>query len=95
MDINHIIVSVHCRIHQNCSVFRSAKFFENDHWLVVATLKFHVKSRKLQRCDRTVFHLKKLKDLTCTQEYAVANRFRVLDTLKDPAPKCRVTYVGC
>ena len=57
-----------------------------DHRLVVATLKPHVKSRKLPRSDHTVFHLEKLKDFLCAHEYAVivANRFRVLDTLEDP-----------
>ena len=33
-----------------------------DHRLVVATLKLHVKSRKISRCDHNVFHLEKLKD---------------------------------
>ena len=34
----------------------------------------------------TVFHLEKLKDLTCAQDYAVtvSNRFETLDTLEDP-----------
>ena len=34
----------------------------------------------------TLFHLEKLKDLTCAQEYAVtvSNWFGVLDTLEDP-----------
>ncbi|MPC64178.1 Extracellular tyrosine-protein kinase PKDCC [Portunus trituberculatus] len=38
------------------------------------------------RCDHTVFHLEKLKDLTCAQEYAVtiSNRFGVLETIEDP-----------
>ena len=66
--------------------FRSAKFFATDHRLVVATLKLHIKSRKPSRCGHTVFHLEKLKDLTCAQEYTVtvSNWFGVLDTLEDP-----------
>ncbi|XP_045124384.1 uncharacterized protein LOC123512207 [Portunus trituberculatus] len=54
-------------------------------WLV-ATLKLHVKSRKPPRCDHTVFHPERLKDLKCAQEYVVtvSNRFGVLDTLENP-----------
>ena len=53
--------------------------------LVVATLKLHVTSRKPPRCNHTVFHLEKLKDLICALEYAVTvyNRFGVLNTLED------------
>ncbi|KAG0711895.1 LINE-1 retrotransposable element ORF2 protein [Chionoecetes opilio] len=65
---------------------RSAEFFGTDHKLVVATLKLHVKSRRISRGNHTVFHLEKLKDLTCAHEYAVAvsNRFDVLGALGDP-----------
>ncbi|KAG0698159.1 Protein spinster [Chionoecetes opilio] len=51
-----------------------------------ATLKLHVKSRRISRGNHTVFHLEKLKDLTCAHEYAVAvsNRFDVLGALGDP-----------
>ena len=61
-------------------------FFATDHRLVVATLKLHVKSRKISRCDHNVFHLEKLKDLPCVHEYGVtvSNRFEVLDALEDP-----------
>ena len=63
--------------------FSCAEFFATDHRLVVASLKLHIKSRKPPRRNHTVFHLEKLKDLTCAQEYAVtvSNRFGVLDTL--------------
>ena len=85
-EIDHILVGTRWRILQNCRVFRSAEFFATDHRLVVATLKLHVKSRRIPRCNHTVFHLEKLKDLTCAHEYAVtvSNRFEVLDTLEDP-----------
>ena len=85
-EIDHILVSTRWRILQNCRVFRSAEFFATDHRLVVATLKLHVRTRMSPRCNHTVFHLERLKDLTCAQEYAVAvsNRFEVLDTLEDP-----------
>ena len=57
-----------------------------DHRLVAASLKLHVKTRKPPRCNHTVFHLEKLKDLTCAQQYAVtvSNRFGALDILEDP-----------
>ncbi|KAG0722413.1 hypothetical protein GWK47_006041 [Chionoecetes opilio] len=85
-EIDHILVSTRWRILQNCRVYRSAEFFGTDHRLVVATLKLHVKSRRISRGNHTVFHLEKLKDLTCAHEYAVAvsNRFDVLGALGDP-----------
>ncbi|KAG0712627.1 Sodium/glucose cotransporter 4 [Chionoecetes opilio] len=65
-----------------------AFLYEHPFWkaLVVATLKLHVKSRRISRGNHTVFHLEKLKDLTCAHEYAVAvsNRFDVLGALEDP-----------
>ena len=66
--------------------FRSAEFFATDHRLVVAILKLHVKSRKISRYDHNVFHLEKLKDLTCAHEYAetVSNNFEVLNALENP-----------
>ncbi|KAG0717717.1 Craniofacial development protein 2 [Chionoecetes opilio] len=70
-EIDHILVSTR-RILQNCRVYRSAEFFGTDDRLVVATLKLHVKSRRISRGNHTVFHLEKLKDLTCAHEYAAA-----------------------
>ena len=63
----------------------SAKLFAVDHRLVVATLKLHVKSRKPPRCDHTMFHLEKWKDLTFGQGYnvTISNLFGVFDTLED------------
>ena len=70
-EINHILVSTRWMILQNCRVFSECRV------LVVASLKLHVKSRKPPRCNHTMFHLEKLKDLTCAQQYAVtvSNRF--------------------
>ena len=50
------------------------------------TLKLHVKSRKPPRSNHTVFHLEKLKHLTCAQGYAVtvSNRFGAFDILEYP-----------
>ena len=83
--IHHILVSTHLRIIQNSRVFRSAKFFATNHRFVVATLKLHVKSRKISRYNHNVFHLEKLKDSTCAHEYAmtVSIRFEVLVALED------------
>ncbi len=69
---------------QNCRVFWSAEFFATDH-ILVATLNLHMKSRRISRCDNIMFHLEKLKDLSCAHEYAVtvSNRFNVLGTLGD------------
>ena len=80
--------------------FRSAEFFATDHRLVVAILKLHVKSRKMSRCDHNVFHLDKLKDSSCVQEYAVTvlNQFKVLagnvvsEKLLYPRKHYRVSY---
>ncbi|XP_045121817.1 uncharacterized protein LOC123510602 [Portunus trituberculatus] len=85
-EIDHILISTRCRILQNCIVVQSAEFFATDHRLVLVTLKLHVKSRKPPRCDHTVFHLDKLKDLKCAKELAVtvSNRFGMLDTIEDP-----------
>ena len=85
-EIDHILVSTRWRILQNCRVYRSAEFFATDHRLVVATLKIHVRSKKIPRCDFPRFHLEKLREPACAQEYAVAvsNRFEVLGTLEDP-----------
>ena len=70
----------------DCTGFRNDKFFVTHHRLVIATLKLHVKSRKPPRCNHTMFHLNKLKDSTCAQEYkvTVSSRFEVLDTLEAP-----------
>ena len=85
-EIDNIIVSSRWRILQNCRVFRNAGFFATDHRLVVASLKLHIKSKKPPRRNHTVFHLEKLKDLTCAQEYAVtvSDRFGALDTHEEP-----------
>ncbi|KAG0718623.1 Transient receptor potential channel pyrexia [Chionoecetes opilio] len=66
-ETDHVLVSTRWRILQSCRVYWSAEFFGTDHRLVVATLKLHVKSRRISRGNRTVFHLEKLKDLTCAR----------------------------
>ena len=66
-DIDYILVSTR-RILQNCRIFWSAVFFATNRRLVVATLKLHVKSRKISKCDHNVFHLEKLKDSSCAHD---------------------------
>lgn len=44
-EVDHILTNTRWRIVHNCRVFRSAKFFETEHRLVIATLKIHVKSK--------------------------------------------------
>lgn len=85
-EIDHILVSTRWRILQNCRVFRSAEFFATDHRLVVATLRIHIRSKKIPRCNSPRLHLEKLRDPVCAQEYAVtvSNRFGVLGALEDP-----------
>ena len=52
-EIDFVLVSS-WRILQNHRVIWSPEFFANDHRLVVATLKLHVKLRKPPRCHCTV-----------------------------------------
>ncbi|MFV0265489.1 MAG: endonuclease/exonuclease/phosphatase family protein, partial [Kluyvera sp.] len=56
-EIDHILVSTRWRILQNCRVFRSAEFFATDHRLVVATLKLHVRSRRISSLFTVLFNL--------------------------------------
>ena len=85
-EIDHNLITARWKILPNCRVFRRAKFFVTDHSLVVATFKLHVKYIRISRCNHNVFHLEKLKDLTCAHEYAVtvSNQFEVLGALDDP-----------
>ena len=68
-EIDHVLVAGHWRMIQNCRVYRSAEFLNTDHRLVVATLKLHLKSRRmvpsLPRLD-----VDKLKDERVAEEFA-------------------------
>ncbi|XP_076036536.1 uncharacterized protein LOC143022278 [Oratosquilla oratoria] len=85
-EIDHIFVSTHWKILQKCRVYRSAELFGIDHRLVVATLRLRIKSRRIPRCNLPEFHLEKLRDDVCAQEYAVpiSNWFEVHDSLEEP-----------
>ena len=84
-EIDHILVSTRWRILRNCRVYRSAEF-STDHRLVIATLRLHIRSQRLPRRHLPCFHLDRLRDLQCAEEFSisVSNRFEVLDTLEDP-----------
>ena len=42
-----MLIDGHWRMIQNCRVYQSAQFLNTDHRLVVATLKLHLKSRRM------------------------------------------------
>ena len=46
-EIDHVLVDGHWRMIQNCRVYRSVQFLNTDHRLVVATVKLHLKSRRM------------------------------------------------
>ena len=54
-EIDHVLVDGRWRMIQKCRVYQSAQFLNTDHHLVVATLKLHLKSRRMvasqQRLD--------------------------------------------
>ena len=61
------------RMIQTCRVNRSAQFLNTDHRLVVATLKLHLKSRRMVP-SQTRLDVGKLKDERVAEEFA--NRLR-------------------
>ena len=48
-EIDHVLVDGRWRMTKNCKVDRSAQFLNTDHRLVVATLKFQLKSERMVR----------------------------------------------
>ncbi len=60
-DIDHILISTRWRLLQNCREFRSAEFLATDYRLVVATLKLHLKSRRVSDVINRDFILKNSK----------------------------------
>ena len=57
------------RMIQNCRVNRSAQFLNTDHRLVVATLKLHLKSRRMVPSQPRL-DVGKLKDERVAEEFA-------------------------
>ncbi|KAG0725368.1 Craniofacial development protein 2 [Chionoecetes opilio] len=74
-EIDHVLVSTRSRILQNCRVYRSAEVFGTDHRLVVATLKLHVKSRRISRgCQGVYWGAPEVKAWFCLDGDAGENR---------------------
>ena len=46
-EIGHVLITGRWRMIQNCRVYRNAQFLKLDHRLVEATLKLHLKSRRM------------------------------------------------
>ena len=68
-EIDHVLVDGRWRMVQNCRVYRSAQFLNNDHRLVVATLKLHLKSRRMVSSQPRL-DVGKLKDDRVAEEFA-------------------------
>ena len=69
-EIDHVLVDGHWRMIQNCRVYRSAQFLNTDHWLIVATLKLHLKSRRMVPSQPRL-DVGKLKDERVDEEFAI------------------------
>ena len=68
-EIDHVLVDVRWRIIQKCRVYQSAPFLNTDHRLVVATLKLHLKPRRMVPCQPQL-DVGKLKDERVSEEFA-------------------------
>ena len=68
-EIDHVFIDGRCRMLQNCRVYRSAQFLNIDHWLVAATLKLQVKSRRMVPSQPRL-DVSKLKDERAVEEFA-------------------------
>ena len=67
--IDYVFVDGHWRMIQNCRVHRSAQLLNTDHRLVAATLKLHLKSRRMVPSQRRL-DVGKLKDERAAEEFA-------------------------
>ena len=67
-EIDHVLVDGHWRMIQNCRVHRSAQFLNTDHRLVAATLKLHLKSRRMAPSQPRL-DLGKLKNERVAEEF--------------------------
>ena len=64
-----MLVDCRWKMIQNCSIDRSAQFLNTDHRLVVATLKLHLKSRRMVPSQPRL-DVGKLKDERVAEEFA-------------------------
>uniref|UniRef100_A0A8C4QJ79 Uncharacterized protein n=1 Tax=Eptatretus burgeri TaxID=7764 RepID=A0A8C4QJ79_EPTBU len=68
-EIDHVLVDGHWRMIQNGRVYQSAQFLNTNHRLVEATLKLHLKSRRMLPSQRRL-DVGKLKDERVAEEFA-------------------------
>ena len=68
-EIGHVLIDGRCWMIQNCRVYQSAQFLNNDHRLVVATLKLHLQSRRMIPSQPRL-DVGKLKDERVAEEFA-------------------------
>ena len=68
-EIDHVLVDGRWRMIQNCRVHQSPQFLNTDHRLVVATLKLHLKSRRMVPSQPRL-DVGKLKDERVAEEFA-------------------------
>ena len=68
-EIDHVLIDGRWRMIQNCRVYRSTQFLNTDHRLVVATLKLHLKSRRMAP-SKPRLDVGKLKDERVAEELA-------------------------
>ena len=68
-EIDHVLIDGCCRMVQNCRVYRSAQFLDTDHWLVVASFKLQLKSRRMVPSQPRL-DVGKLKDERVAEEFA-------------------------
>ena len=68
-EIDHVLVDGRWRMTQNCRVYRCDQFLNTDHRLVVATLKLHLKSRRMVPSQPRLY-IGKLKDERVAEEFA-------------------------
>ena len=67
-EMDHVLVDGRWRMIQNCRVYRSAQFLSTDQRLFVATLKLHLKSRRMVP-SQPKLHVGKLKDERGAEEF--------------------------
>ena len=67
-EIDHVLVDGCWRMIQNCRVYQSAQLLNTDHRLVVATLKLHLKSRRMVPSQPRL-DVGKLKDERVAEEF--------------------------
>ena len=68
-EIDHVLIDGRQRMIQNYRVYRSAQFLNTNYQLVVATLKLHLKSRRMV-LSQPRLDVGKLKDERVAEEFA-------------------------